>query len=166
MTRLAGVDVSAFPVLVLTGAPGAGKTSLGEALRERGAVLVEQWCVRCFHLPRDWSGCGPDAERLACAVMAPLADAYASSGRRVALSDIRDEDARWLRTRLAHPAKLVSLIADDDTIAARVAGRTSGFTDVGEAVARNRALRSRGLVADELRIDTTHLRLAAELIDG
>lgn len=154
--RIAAHPLGDRDIIVLTGAPGSGKSTLGAEMKGLDAVLVEQWVVRSFHLPFDWTGASLEDERLATEAMAFLAEAYTSRGRQVVLCDVRDEDAIWLHHRLGARSQLVSLVADDAVIAIRVAARTGGFMDPVEAVARNRALADRALLPAELRMDTSY----------
>ncbi len=154
MTPIPSTDV-----IVLSGAPGVGKTSLALAVRDLyGAVHLDLPRIRSFHLPCDWSGANAVEEAMAVRVLMSMAWVYLRHGRvPMVLDDLRDEDAVRAAHELASSARvrLISLVADDDLLAARLTARCAGFRDFGEALARNAALRRRPLFGGEVRLDTS-----------
>lgn len=146
-------------VVVLSGAPGVGKTSVALAVRDLyGAVHLDLPRVRSFHLPPDWSGANAAEEAMSVRVLLSMAWTYLRHGRTpLVLDDLRDDDAVRAAHELSSSARvrLVSLVADEGVLASRLAARATGFRDVGEALARNAALRRRPLMGGELRFDTS-----------
>ena len=135
-------------LIILAGAPGSGKSTIGELLREKeGFPLIEFGWLRQGHLDNKWSNATPEEEQMAFENLVFIIKNYWQHGyKNIIVNDLKADKI----TTLAETFKeknyiIVSLIiADDEELKRRILGeRDSGFKNVGVAIEWNKALRSR-----------------------
>ncbi len=151
--------------IILAGAPGSGKSTVSEILHEKfGSCLIDFGYLRQFHLNQMWSNASPLEEQMAFDNLVAILENYARHGYKyVIVNDLEDARVQQMPEVLkAHTFVIITLvITEDDVLAARVLNpeRDSGFRNVEAALAWNRALLVRKTVANEYKLDTTHLSI-------
>jgi adenylate kinase family enzyme len=148
-------------LIVLAGAPGSGKSTIGELLREQqGFPLIDFGWLRQGHLDNKWSNATPEEEEMAYENLIFIVKNYWKHGyKNIIVTDLRDDKVKRLpETFRDKNCIIISLIiTDDEELKNRVLGeRDSGFKNVEEATEWNRDLISRPLWPHEHKIDNTH----------
>jgi adenylate kinase family enzyme len=148
-------------LLIFSGAPGSGKTTIGELLQERlNAPLIDFGCLRQGHLNREWSNQSPAEEDMAFENLIFIVRNYLKHGyKNVILNDLR-EDKIIALSQIFKDTNFVIIsliITDDEVLRKRVLGkRDSGFKNAEASVEWNRKLRERETLPNEFKIDNTH----------
>ena len=150
-----------FDVIVIAGAPGSGKTTVGQHLRAaQGWPLIELGRLRQFHLDPAWTLASAAEEQMAFENLLALLRNYRRHGyRNVLVNDLEDFRVQHIPTALeGYRYVIISLVVDDEELARRVLdpARDSGFRDVQTAIAWNQRLRHRPLLPNEHRLDSSH----------
>jgi len=151
-------------VIVVAGAPGSGKSTVCEMLRERmGWPLLELGRFREPHLDRHWTNANATEERMAFDTLVYAVRNYLRHDYRTVLvtdlTDARVQDVPQVFADCVYA--IVSLVLSDDAeLTRRVldSERDSGFRWVTATLAWNRALHARPLLPHEHRIDSTGQR--------
>lgn len=146
-------------LIVIAGAPGSGKTTVGDFLqRELKSPYIDFGDVRNFHLDSGWTNQSPREEQMSFENLIYILENYFRYGyKNVILNDLEDFQVRQIAEIFADYDYLIAtLITSDDEIAARVRNRKGGFTNVERAVRWNREIQQRSLLKNEFRIDNTH----------
>ena len=143
-------------VVVLSGAGCSGKTAISLALKvHHGFARVSVWDMRLQHLVRWEDRDQGDDYEPGCLIAEAACRIYAARGRRSTLEDIGDREAVQLHQRLATEGigcRLVSIVADEALIRARLARRDCAPSELAWLVGLNRQIADRAPVAGELRI--------------
>ncbi len=148
-------------LIILSGAPGSGKSTIGELLREKqGFPLIDFGWLRQGHLDDKWSNATPEEEQMAFENLVFVIKNYMHHRyKNIIVTDLRDDKV----TTLAETFKeknyiIVSLIiVDDKELKKRILGeRDSGFKNVEAAIEWNKSLKSRPTLPNEYKIDNTH----------
>ena len=154
-------------LIVVAGSPGSGKSTLCQELRVRWNVvpMIELSDLRNLHLDMTWSNQSENDRAIAFDHLIFIVHSYAKNKwRPVLVTDLREE---WLSrvdevfTDLSYA--IITLFSSDSVIGQRIEARTTGFTNVSEAVDWNRLCQSRRLLAREHRVDNS--RPIAETAD-
>lgn len=147
-------------LVILTGAPGSGKSTIAELLREKeGFPLIDFGWLRQGHLDNKWSNATPKEKQMAFENLIFIVNNYWKHGyKNIIVNDLDNDKV----IALADVCKekdyiIISLVIDDDEeLKKRVLGeRDSGFKDVEAAVAWNDVLKSRPSIPHEHKIDNT-----------
>ena len=145
-------------VIVIGGAPGSGKETLANMLRDHfDSPCIDLGTLRGFHLDREWKRASSEDEAVAFENLVAMVRNYLRHGyRNIVVRDLRDARVRQLPELLVgHACTILTLVVDDAELRERVSGREHGFTDVDDASRRNTALKRRRLAANEHRLDNT-----------
>ena len=147
-------------LIILSGAPGSGKSTIGELLREKqGFPLIDFGWLRQGHLDDKWSNATPEEEQMAFENLIFVIKNYWQHGyKNIIVNDLKaDKVATLAKTFKEKNYIIVSLIiTDDEELKRRVLGeRDSGFKNVEAAVEWNKTLRSMPPVPNEYKIDNT-----------
>jgi len=147
-------------LIILAGAPGSGKSTVGELLRENeGYALIDFGWFRQGHLDNLWSNVTPAEESMTWENLIFIIRNYWKYGyKNVVVTDLLDEKVAILaETFKDKDLIIVSLIiSDDQELKNRVLGdRDSGFKNFDEAIEWNKKLISRPALRNEYKIDNT-----------
>jgi adenylate kinase len=147
-------------LIVIAGAPGSGKTTVGELLHARlQSVYIDFGDLRVWHLDREWKKASQDEEAMSFENLIFVVNNYVRHEyKNVIVTDLKDEKVQQIPGVFQNLDFVIfSLFVEtDEEISRRVAVRNSGFKNVNAAVAWNRALINRACVANEYKIDNTH----------
>ncbi|OHA01564.1 MAG: hypothetical protein A3C11_02415 [Candidatus Sungbacteria bacterium RIFCSPHIGHO2_02_FULL_49_12] len=148
-------------LIILGGAPGSGKSTIGELLREQESfVLIDFGWLRQGHLDNKWSNATPEEEEMAFENLVFIVRNYWRHGyKNIIVTDLLEDRITVLvETFKDSDYIIVSLvIMDGEELKNRVLGeRDSGFKNVEEATEWNRGLISRPPRPYEHKIDNTH----------
>ena len=145
-------------LIVLSGAPGSGKSTIGSLLRtELRSPLIDFGWLRHIHLAPDWHDMSEREEAMTFATLVfMLCNYWAHDFRRLIVNDLEDHRVRELAGLFADRRLLVVslLVGDERELERRIVARGRGFRDVGRAVRLNAALAARAPLAQETRVDT------------
>ncbi|MEI6478145.1 MAG: AAA family ATPase [bacterium] len=147
------------PILILfNGAPGSGKTTIGEILAEKlECPLIDFGELRVFHLKPDWSDESPEESAMAFENLVFIIRNYFRHGYRYVITDdLTVLQVEKLGEVFAEIFCLtVTLVVEEAELRRRVGARTEGFTDVERSAASNRVLKTRTPGPQELMLDTS-----------
>ena len=148
-------------LIIISGAPGSGKSTIGELLREQhGFPLIDFGWLRQGHLDDKWSNATAEEEGMAFENLIFIIKNYWRHGyKNIVVTDFQDNKVVALaETFKEKDCIIVSLIiADDKELKKRILGeRDSGFKNVEEAIVWNKNLKSRPALSNEYKVDNTH----------
>jgi predicted kinase len=148
-------------ILFIHGAPGAGKTTIAQALHQRlNSPWFEFGWIPEFRQKGEVTLPYEEEEQLSFENLCLVVRNYLRHGfRNIILTDLRDPVMRQAQRRFARRDwLLVTLwVGDDEVLKQRVLDetRSSGYRDWQEALSLNRTYLSRPQLKNELRIDLT-----------
>jgi dephospho-CoA kinase len=148
-------------LIIFNGAPGSGKSTIGELLREqKNFPLIDFGWLRGGHLNNSWSNVSPEEEDMAFENLIFVIRNYLKHGyKNVVVNDLKDDKVKLLSDKFKEKDFIIiSLIVyDDQELRKRVIGlRDSGFKNADEAIKWNLNLKNRPLLFNEYKIDNTH----------
>ncbi|MBI4134655.1 MAG: AAA family ATPase [Candidatus Sungbacteria bacterium] len=148
-------------LIILAGAPGSGKSTVGELLREEhGFPLIDFGWLRQGHLNNQWSNASQEEEQMAFENLIFTIKNYWQHGyRNLVVTDLQEDKVKALAEVFNQKNYVVVtlVISDDTELKRRVLGeRDSGFKNTDEAIQWNTELKLRPLFPHEHRIDNTH----------
>lgn len=150
----------ALDLLVVAGAPGSGKTTVSDLLYATlQSPYIDFGDVRNFHLDWQWSNESPTEEQMSFENLVYILKNYIHYGyKNVILNDLEDFRVQQIPELFAEHNYLIAtlVIESDDELTARIRNRNSGFTNVARALAWNKEIQQRPLLAGEHRIDNTY----------
>ena len=152
--------MASLDLIVVAGSPGSGKTTVCDILH--GAFqspYIDFGDVRNFHLDRFWSNQSAREEQMSFKNLVYILKNYIRYGyKNVILNDLKDFRVQQIPELFAEQNYLIAslVVKSDDELAARIRCRNSGFTNVERALAWNKEIQERPLLAGEHRIDNTH----------
>ena len=153
-------QMPSLDLLVIAGAPGSGKTMVSDCLYAAlKSPYIDFGDIRNFHLDRQWSNQSPVEEQMSFENLVFILKNYINYGyKNVILNDLKDFRVRQMPELFAEQNYLIAtlVIESDDELAARIRNRNSGFTNVESALAWNKEIQQRPLLAGEYRIDNTY----------
>ncbi len=147
-------------LIIFTGAPGSGKTTVAELLqKETSSPLIDFGDLRAWHLNFDWSDANKE-EEMAYENLVFVIESYLKHGyKNILVTDLQDEAAIRLAEHFSkNSVLLVSLvISDEEELKKRVLGpRKSGFKNVDETLRRNKKILEKPTLPNEMRVDNAH----------
>lgn len=147
-------------LLVIAGAPGSGKTTVSDLLHAAlKSPYIDFGNVRNFHLNSEWSNQSLEEEQMSFENLVYILKNYIAYGyKNVILNDLKDFRVRQIPELFAGHNYLIAtlVVTSNDELARRIRNRNSGFTNVEQAIAWNKAIQQRPLLANEHRIDNTY----------
>ena len=149
-----------YDLIVLAGAPGGGKTTVADLLHGTlESPYIDFGYIREFHLDREWKNANPREEQMSFENLVYILKNYIRYGyKNIIVTDLQDFRVQQIPELFAENSYLIAtmVIKSDDELALRVRNRDGGFRDVQRALAWNKQIQERPLVAGEHRIDNTH----------
>lgn len=148
-------------LIILSGAPGSGKTTIAKQLKEvLSSIHVDLGWLRQFHLDETWSNADKNEEEMSFENLVFIAKNYIHHGyKNIILTDLTDHTLNMIPEVFKGYAYIVvSLTIDDDTeLTKRVLSpRDSGFKDTESSIQWNHDLLLQPLLPHEHRIDNSH----------
>ncbi|OGE87672.1 MAG: hypothetical protein A3J07_03075 [Candidatus Doudnabacteria bacterium RIFCSPLOWO2_02_FULL_49_13] len=148
-------------LIILAGAPGSGKSTIGELLREsEGYPLIDFGWLRQGHLNNLWSNASPEEEDMAWENLIFIIKNYWRHGyKNIIVTDLEEERVPILTGAFKEKSYIIAslVVNDDKELTKRVLGvRDSGFKNVEAALQWNKELKSRPARLNEYKIDNTH----------
>lgn len=148
-------------LIILGGAPGSGKSTVGELLREEaGFTLIEFGLLRQGHLNNAWTNKSSEEESMAFENLVFIINNYLKHGyHNILVTDLRNEKMSILREMFEERniAAIYLTLSDDEELKKRVLGeRDSGFRNIEAALEWNERLKSYEPQSNEFKIDTTN----------
>lgn len=148
-----------FDLLIIRGTPGVGKSSLGRRLKKvyPEGVLIEVDNVRGMMNNVNW-----EAERehlISLDVVSAAAKSFLESkSLPVIVVDMfmPDKLDYFLKNFNGVNVKVISLLANDQTLTQRLSDRKEGFKNLEKAIALNEMIRSNPF-RGEITIDSSHV---------
>jgi len=148
-------------IVVIAGAPGAGKTTVCRALHARFSwpyVDLGQH-LRQLHLDPQWETASAREEQMSFENLIAIARNYIRYGYTpVIITDLEDFRVPQIPSLFPdHRYLIISLVCSNNELKTRVLEptRDSGFRDVERTQEWNTTLRERSAVPNETRLDTT-----------
>ena len=157
-------------VIVVAGAPGTGKTTVCEALRERlASPYLDLGRLRSMHLDRTWQRMSAADEAVAFENLVAMVRNYCRHDfRPVLVSDLTENRLEDILLDLTDlDVRIVTLVLDDPALHKRRVldeTRDSGYRDWEAALAWNQRTQQRALLAGEHRLNATRLSVD-EIVD-
>jgi len=149
-----------YDLIVLAGAPGSSKTTIANLLHGTlESPYIDFGYIREFHLDREWKTTNSREEQMSFENLVYILKNYIRYGyRNIIVTDLQDFRVQQIPELFAESSYLIAtmVITSDDELALRVQNRNDGFRDVQRALAWNKQIQERPLVAGEHRIDNTH----------
>jgi len=146
-------------LIIIAGAPGSGKSTVGELLREhKGFPLIEFGWLRQGHLNNNWSNATSQEEQMALENLTFIIKNYWKNGyKNVVVTDLQDIRVREIPKLFSEKDFIIFtlILESEDELKKRVSRRTSGFINTKEALGWNRELIMRPAVKNEFKIDNS-----------
>lgn len=146
-------------LIVIGGSPGSGKTTLATSLKDKfDSPWVDYGRLREFHLDQEWKKADDKEEQLTFENLLFIIRNYVKHGyKNVIVDDLKDLRIQQIPEEFKEIDYIIlSLVADDAEIEKRITTRNDGWKNVPDAQTWNNALKSRAVVANEHKIDTTN----------
>lgn len=148
-------------IIIIGGAPGSGKTTVSELLKEKlGDVpLIDFGELREFHLKRDWSNESEEEEQMAFENLLYILENYQKHNYKyVIVNDLKDERIQQFPNVFPGPFKIFTLTLDNEILPQRMQDptRDSGFTNLEAASKWNEQVKKRPAIKNEEKIDNSH----------
>ena len=149
-----------YDLIVIAGALGSGKTTIADLLHGTlESPYIDFGYIREFHLDRAWKNQSPREEQMSFENLVYILKNYIHYGyKNIIVTDLQDFRVQQIPALFAEHSCLIAtmVIKSDDELALRIRNRNDGFRDVQRALAWNKQIQERPLVAGEHRIDNTH----------
>ena len=152
-------------LIVLGGAPGSGKSTVAELLRDHfQSPMIDFGWLREWHLDPSWQRANPQEEEMAFENLVFVLHNYRTYGyRRVIVHDLQEQRLHDIPVRCAalRYAIFTLVLTDDAKLRQRIGNRPDGFRNVERALAWNQAVCARPTMLHEYKIDTAMEQPAA-----
>ena len=149
-----------YDLIVIAGAPGSGKTTVADLLHGTlESPYIDFGCIREFHLDREWQTANSREEQMSFENLVYILKNYIRYGyKNIIVTDLQDFRVQRIPELFAEHSYLIAtmVIKSDGELALRLRNRNDGFRDVQRALAWNKQIQERPLVAGEHQIDNTH----------
>ena len=148
-------------LIILAGAPGSGKSTLGHGLKDAlDSVFIDYGQLRKFHMDPFWIKKGDTEEALAFENLLFVIRNYFDKGwKPVIVSDLPFFRTAELATAFPdNRTMVITLMISDEELARRVELRSEGWKDMGRIMEWNRQVRESAPLPQEVRIETTGLQ--------
>ena len=149
-----------YDLIVIAGAPGSGKTTVADLLHGTlESPYIDFGYIREFHLDREWKNQSPREEQMSFENLVYILKNYIRYGyKNIIVTDLQDFRVQRIPELFAEHSYLIAtmVITSDNELALRIRNRNDGFRDAQRALAWNKEIQERPLVAGEHRIDNTH----------
>jgi dephospho-CoA kinase len=149
-----------YDLIVIAGAPGSGKTTVADLLHGTlESPYIDFGYIREFHLDREWKNANPREEQMSFENLVYILKNYIRYGyKNIIVTDLQDFRVQQIPELFAENSYLIAtmVIKSDNELALRLRNRNDGFRDVQRALAWNKQIQERPLVAGEHQIDNTH----------
>ena len=148
-------------VIVISGAPGSGKTTITKLLHQHfQSVMIEIGWLRQYHLDPLWLKASPREEAMSFENLVFILRNYLKNDYDyILVNDLEDHRIQQIPSLFEpHQFIIISLvILDDEVLKCRVLDpdRDSGYRDHRTAVISNHALMDRPLLTNEYKFDNT-----------
>jgi adenylate kinase len=149
-------------IIILSGAPGSGKTTIENLLREKfdHAAFIDLGHLRQFHLDNTWSNATAEEEEMSFENLVSVMQNYIKHEYKyIVVLDLHNDKIKRLDTLFPDITQIFTLIVNDDgELKKRVLNETrdSGFRNVDAALAWNEELKTLSLSENEFKIDNSH----------
>jgi dephospho-CoA kinase len=150
-------------LVVIGGAPGSGKTTITKHLHQHfQSVMIEIGWLRQYHLDPAWLKASPNEEAMSFENLVFIIRNYFKHNYNyILVNDLEDHRVQQIPSLFElHQFVIITLvISNDEELKRRVldSERDSGYRDYTTAIASNRALINRPLLANEHKFDNTHV---------
>jgi type IV secretory pathway ATPase VirB11/archaellum biosynthesis ATPase len=150
-------------IIVMSGAPGSGKTTITRLLHQHfQSVMIELGWLRQYHLDPAWLKASLREETMSFENLVFILRNYLRYGYdHILVNDLEDHRVRQIPSLFASDQFIIIslVIRDDETLKRRVLDpdRDSGYRDHAAAIASNHALIKRPVLPNEHKLDNTNL---------
>ncbi len=149
-------------LIILSGAPGTGKTTIAWKLKEKldPTTYIDFGWLREWHLMRDWSNANQEEEDFAFENLVLVLKNYIKHGyKNIILTDLQDDKILKLAEIFKEREVVIFtlIMSDEAELAKRILSeRDSGFKDVPKALEYQKGYLSREELPNEHRLDNNH----------
>lgn len=149
-------------LIILSGAPGSGKTTVENLLREKlsNATFIDFGHLRQFHLDNTWSNASDEEEEMSFENLVSVIHNYIKHAYEyIIVLDLQNDKIKRLDTLFPDMTQIFTLLVDNnEELKKRVLTETrdSGFRNVEAALAWNQELKTMRISAHEIKIDNSH----------
>ena len=143
-------------VIAIAGAPGSGKSSLAELLRDKlSSTNIDYGRLREFHLDREWKSQSDQEEQITFENLLLIIRNYLHHNyRNIIIHDLRDFRVQQMPAEFQNSI-IITLIPENSELEKRIRLRNEGWKDTAEAIKWNESVKSKPLLPNEYRIDNT-----------
>lgn len=144
-------------IIVIAGAPGSGKSSLAELLRDKlNSTNIDYGRLRELHLDREWKNQSAQEEQITFENLLLIVRNYLHHNyRNIIIHDLRDFRVQQIPAEFQNSI-IITLISENSELEKRIRLRNEGWKDTAEAIKWNEEVKKRSLLPNEHKIDNTY----------